>query len=190
MSGKKRKKATVYHFSATPAAAGPSGSSQAGTTAPATKPVLREKTSVSQSDGHVRQHRTVVEVPAATLAPKVHPDVRKEFAPIYDWYSGGDMGVDRADDDNDWEDDEDNDDEGPRAPRPSDDPLGQWAEDHLAQTLAEILRLKGRGDHANHTMCLRCTKNAADHRCMHCLSGGELLCGDCILDGHRYLPFH
>ncbi|KAJ7763843.1 hypothetical protein B0H16DRAFT_1311062 [Mycena metata] len=71
-----------------------------------------------------------------------------------------------------------------------DDPLGQWAEDHLAQTLAEILRLKGRGDHANHPLCLRCTENAADHRCMHCLSGGELLCSGCILAGHRYLPFH
>ncbi|KAJ7750618.1 hypothetical protein B0H16DRAFT_1318629 [Mycena metata] len=205
MTGKKRKKTTTYHFSATPAVAGPSTQSSATTAeSSVTKAVLREKTSVSQSDGHTRQHRALVEVPTTSFAPKVHPDVRREPAPIYDWYSGGDLGVDRADDDG-WDDeDEDDDDDGPRAARPSvslrwhlscrikltlfqDNPLGQWADDHLAQTLAEILRLEGRGDHTNTEICPRCSKNAADHRCRNCLSGGELIC---IVAAHRYLPFH
>ncbi|KAJ7702503.1 hypothetical protein B0H16DRAFT_1483197 [Mycena metata] len=189
MVGKKRKKTTTYHFSATPAVAGPSTQNSATTAASsAKKAVLREKTSVSQSDGHTRQHRALVEVPTTSFAPKVHPDVRREPAPIYDWYSGGDLGVDRADDDG-WDDDDD-DDDVPRAARPSDDPLGQWADDHLAETLAEILRLEGRGDHTNTKICPRCTKNAADHRCRNCLSGGELMCSDCIIAAHRYLPFH
>ncbi|KAJ7761388.1 hypothetical protein B0H16DRAFT_1456135 [Mycena metata] len=94
MSGKKRKKTTTYHFSATPA--GPSTQSSATTAASsATKAVLHEKTSVSQSDGHARQHRALVEVPTTSFAPRVHPDVPRESAPIYDWYSSGDLGVDR-----------------------------------------------------------------------------------------------
>ncbi|KAJ7016361.1 hypothetical protein C8F04DRAFT_1202400 [Mycena alexandri] len=116
MAGKKRKKTKTYHFSATGPSTGSSATAAASST---TKSVLREKTSVNQSDGHARRHRGVVEVPTTSSAPKVHPDVCRESAPIYNWYSSGDVGVDRADDEHWQDDDEDDEDEGPRAARPS-----------------------------------------------------------------------
>ncbi|KAJ7478933.1 hypothetical protein FB451DRAFT_1032097 [Mycena latifolia] len=72
--------------------------------------------------------------------------------------------------------------------RIQDDPFRQWAEDHLDGFLAEFLRLDGRGDH--NPVCAACCKNAGDHRCVHCLGGGELLCSGCMVKEHRHLPFH
>jgi hypothetical protein len=71
-----------------------------------------------------------------------------------------------------------------------DDPNRQWAEDHLDMYLGEALRLEGRGDHMECDACTRCSVGNADHRCVDCLGGGELLCSSCIVEGHRQLPFH
>ncbi|KAJ7817065.1 hypothetical protein B0H13DRAFT_426053 [Mycena leptocephala] len=56
--------------------------------------------------------------------------------------------------------------------------------------LGEALRLEGRGDHMECDACTRCSVGNADHRCVDCLGGGELLCSSCIVEGHRQLPFH
>ncbi|KAJ7162867.1 hypothetical protein C8R46DRAFT_1280961 [Mycena filopes] len=186
----KRKKAvTTRNFAAPTAGPSTSTSTPVAPSATATRRVLREKTQIRQGDGHTRQAHSLVEVPTDKENQRVHPDVRKN--PIYDLYSGGDLGVDRAEDDG-WEEEDDGDDEddGPREPRSSDDPLREWADDHLVSYLTESLRHEGRGEHAIYTICPRCVKNAADHRCRHCLGGGELLCADCIVDAHRQLPFH
>ncbi|KAJ7209387.1 hypothetical protein B0H12DRAFT_1033950, partial [Mycena haematopus] len=55
--------------------------------------------------------------------------------------------------------------------------------------LAELLRQEGRGDHV-YARCARCGIEKADHRCSHCLGGGELLCSTCIVEAHRQMPFH
>ncbi|KAJ7805097.1 hypothetical protein B0H14DRAFT_3091667 [Mycena olivaceomarginata] len=70
-----------------------------------------------------------------------------------------------------------------------DRPLQQWAEDHLITYLEEVLRLEGRGDHA-YLACRLCGAGIPDHRCRHCLNGGELICRGCIVAAHAKLPFH
>ncbi|KAJ7836541.1 hypothetical protein B0H14DRAFT_2793727 [Mycena olivaceomarginata] len=114
---------------------------------------------------------------------RVHPDVRRD-RPIYDWYSGGDVDVDRVDEILEEEE------EGGRKARNSDHPLRQWAEDHLSSYLEECLRLNGRGEHRSYSTCPLCNKAPADYRCANCVSGGELLCRACILAAHSKLPFH
>ncbi|KAJ7890976.1 hypothetical protein B0H14DRAFT_3428848 [Mycena olivaceomarginata] len=79
--------------------------------------------------------------------------------------------------------------ESGRALRSSDRPLQQWAEDHLITYLEEVLRLEGRGDHA-YLACRLCGAGIPDHRCRHCLNGGELICRGCIVAAHAKLPFH
>ncbi|KAJ7733908.1 hypothetical protein B0H16DRAFT_1327784 [Mycena metata] len=202
----KRKKTSIRHFNHQPNVSADSAPGHADTAGPsrARVTVLREKTSIRQSDGHVRQDRSVVEVSGYAEPANVEPDVARPQVPVYDWYDGGDVGVDRADADlEDWEDE----DQGPRDARKSvsncgvsnssanfilvqDDPLGQWADDHLDTYLSEVLRLEGRGEHANYLLCPRCNEGEADHRCAHCFSGGELLCRDCIVAAHAQLPFH
>ncbi|KAJ7772385.1 hypothetical protein B0H16DRAFT_1305461, partial [Mycena metata] len=61
---------------------------------------------------------------------------------------------------------------------------------HLVAYLNESLRFEGRGDHVGYTACPRCLERTPDHRCRHCLGGGELLCRDCIVVAHSQLPFH
>ncbi|KAJ7732706.1 hypothetical protein B0H16DRAFT_1732692 [Mycena metata] len=177
LSTKRKKRPTNRNFTRAESIPTPSAASSSTTR------ILREKVSIRQSDGHVRQLRSVVDVAGYPEPAKVHSDVPRS-RPVYDWYSGGDLGVDR--DEEGWEDE----DEGPRAPRNSDNPLGQWAEDHLTTYLTESLRLEGRGDHARYTTCPRCAEGSPDHRCRHCLGGGELLCRDCIVLAHSQLPFH
>ena len=72
---------------------------------------------------------------------------------------------------------------------PQDNPLRQWADDHRETYLAEMLRNEGRGDHTDGP-CSRCTHGPADHRCVNCLNGGELVCTECMVAAHQYLPFH
>ncbi|KAJ7088319.1 hypothetical protein C8R44DRAFT_751892 [Mycena epipterygia] len=148
--------------------------------APRTR-ILREKTRVSM-DGRVRQECTMVNVAAPNKAPKLRLDVKRVREPVYDSYSG----EDHVRDENDGRDDE----EGGRDLRDSDDPLWQWAEDHRDTFLAEVLRLEGRGDHRESRVCAACSLGPADHRCVHCLGGGELLCASCIVMRHAQLPFH
>ncbi|KAJ6517571.1 hypothetical protein DFH09DRAFT_940379 [Mycena vulgaris] len=71
-----------------------------------------------------------------------------------------------------------------------DDPLRQWAEDHLETFLRELLRLEGHGDHRSYDICRDCSAEKADHRCRDCFSGGELVCKVCVLLRHKQLPFH
>ncbi|KAF7358324.1 CxC2 domain-containing protein [Mycena venus] len=178
----KRKKPTTITFGRAPPASGATpavGSSASSSTGG----VLREKTSI-RLDGVARQQRSIVPVALGKQHPKVHPDVARPLAPIYEPYSAADHGGD--------EDYEDYDDEGGRDLRASDHPLQQWAEDHRETYLAEVLRHEGRGNYAGGA-CSRCTihpQGEADHRCITCLSSGELLCAGCIVAAHRYLPFH
>ncbi|KAJ6547992.1 hypothetical protein DFH09DRAFT_926685 [Mycena vulgaris] len=71
-----------------------------------------------------------------------------------------------------------------------DDPLRQWAEDHLETFLQELLCLEGRGDHRSYDICRECSAEKADHRCRDCFGGGELVCKGCLLLRHKQLPFH
>ncbi|KAJ6518043.1 hypothetical protein C8R47DRAFT_1205124 [Mycena vitilis] len=98
MTGKRKKKASVYHLAAPQASA--LVASASGSTAPTPTPsqfkrVLREKTHINLQDGHVRQTRAMVEVDAGQEQPaaKVYPDIRRERAPLFDLYSGGDEDV-------------------------------------------------------------------------------------------------
>ncbi|KAJ7670787.1 hypothetical protein DFH06DRAFT_1320708 [Mycena polygramma] len=176
---KRKKGATTYHFGGSTAPT-PDISTPAALAGPSTTGVLREKTKIRQSDGHVQQTRTVVEVAAEVPPPaKVHPDVPRERAPIYDLYNGGDEGAPDVEED-----------DGPREARESDDPLQQWVDDHLPIYLAEVLRLEGRGEHALHQNCPRCTTETPEFRCNDCLGGGELLCKACLVLAHKQLPFH
>ncbi|KAJ6464570.1 hypothetical protein C8R45DRAFT_840433 [Mycena sanguinolenta] len=190
----KWKKPTIRHFaprvdnnvSATTAA-------EKSTSGTSTARIILEKTRIRQVDGHVSHSSSVVEV-SAVAGHRVHPDVPKERPPVYDWYSRGDVDVDREDED------------VPRGARDSvspaskpciiidhkfsqDDPLRQWVEDHRTDYLAEILRLEGRGDH-RYSACRLCGSGLAEFRCRECLGGGELMCWTCIVAGHVRLPFH
>ncbi|KAJ6510913.1 hypothetical protein C8R45DRAFT_965557 [Mycena sanguinolenta] len=176
MTGMKQKKPTTITFSR---------SSEAGLGTSAG--VLREKTSI-RLDGIARQERSIVPITLAEhqRIPQVYADVPRPQAPIYEPYSAVDHGgLDDYDDDLD-------DDEKGRDLQPSDNPLKQWTDDHRDTYLVELLRSEGRGDHAE-AACGRCATRApvlANHRCVSCLSGGELLCASCIVTAHRYLPFH
>jgi hypothetical protein len=72
---------------------------------------------------------------------------------------------------------------------PQDDPMRQWVEDHREIFANEQIRWEGCGDHRS-GVCPRCSKGTAEYRCTKCVNGGELLCRECLLAGHRQLPFH
>ncbi|KAJ7790154.1 hypothetical protein B0H14DRAFT_3571055 [Mycena olivaceomarginata] len=177
----KRKRATTYNFGARPdGMATASTSATTGSALPSVglppaavrTRVLREKTRIRQSDGHVSQARAMIDVAVAReQPPRVHPDVARE-RPVYDWYSGEDVDVDRVEE-------EDLEEEDGRQARNSDHPLRQWAEDHLSSYLEEILRLEGRGDCRSDLTCRLCNRGRPDHRCRTCLGGA-----------HARLPFH
>ncbi|KAF7346301.1 hypothetical protein MSAN_01857500 [Mycena sanguinolenta] len=167
---------TVRHF-APRATASASGASDA-TARTTTARVMLEKTKIQHVDGHVSRSRSVVEV-SSLAREKVQPHMPRERPPVYDWYSGGDVDVDRGDEEE----------EGPRISRASDDPLRQWVEDHRANYLDEVLRLEGRGDHL-YSICRLCHTGSASYRCRECFAGGELMCQTCIVAGHGRLPFH
>ncbi|KAF7353234.1 CxC2 domain-containing protein [Mycena sanguinolenta] len=176
------KKPTVRHFAprAPTTASGQTIPTDTSTSARSTARIMLEKTRISQLDGHVSQSRSVVEVAASREQTKVRPDMPRERQPVYDWYSGGDVDVDRAEDEE----------EASREARDSDNPLRQWVEDYRTSYLEEVLRLEGRGDHRHYATCRVCGSGHADYRCRECLGGGELMCRTCIVDGHRRLPFH
>ncbi|KAJ6453229.1 hypothetical protein C8R47DRAFT_1083465, partial [Mycena vitilis] len=197
MAGK-RKKASVYHLAApqvsAPAASASKSTAPNPTTGPSNfKRVLREKTHINLLDGHVRQTRAMVEVDAGQEqpAPKVYPDIRRERAPLFDLYSGGDEDVVGEV-------------EEARDSRESDDPLRQWAQDHLERYLDEALRLEGRGSHCDFSICPRCPTGAdkgEDGGGREEVEGVPNIaattvwvvtssCANCLLLGHRQLPFH
>ncbi|KAJ6448587.1 hypothetical protein C8R45DRAFT_1132896 [Mycena sanguinolenta] len=53
-----------------------------------------------------------------------------------------------------------------------------------------MLRHEGRGECTGSQICSRCREHPADHRCVFCMGGGELLCPACIVSAHCQLPFH
>ncbi|KAK6974482.1 hypothetical protein R3P38DRAFT_3335742 [Favolaschia claudopus] len=137
--------------------------------------MLRETTSVSQTDGQIHRRKTLLRVNITDTRPSaVHPDIRAP-EPLYDAYDAAEY--------------DDSAEEGPRQLRDSDDPLRQWAEDYRPIYLAEVLRLEGRGEHAAYSTC-ECGGDGPDFRCMDCMSGGRLVCASCVRDAHAQLPFH
>ncbi|KAK6969028.1 hypothetical protein R3P38DRAFT_2671570 [Favolaschia claudopus] len=180
----KRKKATEITFSRTPAASSLTSNQSvlSATTGGTLTTLLREKTSIRQ-DGRVAQEHSIVAVTSSShsLPPKISNTAsEKTSGPVYEL----DTEADRADDFDGGDDDND-----PRAPRASDDPLRQWVEDHREVFLSEMLRHEGRGSHNRASVC-QCGIGAPNFRCIHCMSGGRLLCQDCIVSEHERLPFH
>ncbi|KAJ6484089.1 hypothetical protein C8R45DRAFT_1214949 [Mycena sanguinolenta] len=174
----KRKKPTTVNFSRSVHPPVGSSSNPAGPSTLSTTRILREKTTIRQ-DGAIRQRRSMVSVTSEHLVPKAQDNARPPPPPIYEPYDAGDHGGDDYDEE-----------EGGRSLRDSDDPLRQWAEDHRDIFLAEMLRHEGRGEHAESLTCRQCGERDADHRCIHCMGGGELLCDLCIVACHRQMPFH
>ncbi|KAK7022540.1 hypothetical protein R3P38DRAFT_3539761 [Favolaschia claudopus] len=179
---KKRKKPTEITFSRTPASLSltPTQPVLSATTGRTSTTLLREKTSIRQ-DGRVAQQRSVVDVTssAQSSAPKISNDISKgTTGPVYELYTAADHGdeFDEGDDD-------------ARGPRASDDPLRQWVEDHRDVFLAEMLRHEGRGDQNRDSTC-RCGRGAGNYRCIHCMSGGRLVCEHCVVLEHKRMPFH
>ncbi|KAF7346849.1 hypothetical protein MSAN_01824100 [Mycena sanguinolenta] len=179
MRPSKRKKITTINFALSTQAANNASNKPTAASTTSTTNILREKTTIRQ-DGATRQKRSMVSVTTDHLAPKAHDDIQiRLVAPIYEPFSTGDHGGEDYDDD-----------DGGRDLRDSDNPLRQWAEDHRETFLAEMLRHEGRGEHARSSTCPQCREHEADHRCVHCMGGGELLCRSCIVAVHRQLPFH
>ncbi|KAJ7019538.1 hypothetical protein C8F04DRAFT_1276138 [Mycena alexandri] len=170
-STKKRKKPTVRHFalqepdSTSSNAAGPSRARVA---------VLREKTSVSQADGRgTLSRQTSIPTSRGSGSPSTTGTAEETLLLIVMTRKIGRMMTVLES----FEIRQDN-------------PLGQWAEDHLDTYLSEMLFLEGRGEHVVFAVCPRCTVGSPDHRCRHCFGGGELLCKACIVAAHTQLPLH
>ncbi|KAJ7433324.1 hypothetical protein B0H11DRAFT_2248022 [Mycena galericulata] len=146
--------------------------------APGTSSELILESTAIGSDGRVRDSSSVFLVAGALRsAPSVmlNADVRKEEEPVYDQLEL-DGGEPQPPD--------------PREVRDSDDPLRQWARDHMPTYLQEFLRGEGRGDHCVYVVCKACGVGPPEHRCKDCMGGGELLCAACIRERHKQLPFH
>ncbi|KAJ6449962.1 hypothetical protein C8R45DRAFT_1114370 [Mycena sanguinolenta] len=176
----KRKRVTTINFSLSSQPASHASANPTAASATSTTNILREKTTIRQ-DGTSRQKRSIVSVVTAeNPVPKAHDNLQiHPAAPIYEPFTTGDHGGEDYDDE-----------DSGRDLRDSDDPLRQWAEDHREIFLAEMLRHEGRGGHAGSPICPRCREHPADHRCVFCMGGGELLCPTCIVSAHRQLPLH
>ncbi|KAJ7248075.1 hypothetical protein C8J57DRAFT_1673431 [Mycena rebaudengoi] len=192
----KRKHTTTYSVDFPPNPA--PGEAAAASSVPGGR-VLQQSASVRQ-DGRVVHGVTVVPVPASPSKPTrramsvddrqvddgLHDDLEdegleKQQEPLYDLPA----------------DDEQSDDDGPeeasggRDLRDSDHPLKQWVIDHRDEFLNELLTWEGRGVHRHVAVCSDCSAGkTADHRCVDCLGGGQLLCQDCIVRRHGQLPLH
>ncbi|KAJ7017626.1 hypothetical protein C8F04DRAFT_1279060 [Mycena alexandri] len=156
---------------------------------PARGQILQESTSVAD-DGRMRHAARLLNIFAsptklkrAATSTELRVDV--DNPPVYDY----DPYYDNEEREDDTTDNETDDDEVAREARASDDPLAQWEEHDCDAFLDEQLRYEGRGNHC-YERCLECGEGAADHRCMDCLSGGELLCRDCIVARHVRSPLH
>lgn len=67
--------------------------------------------------------------------------------------------------------------------------LLQWVADGRPQEfLEELIRLEGRGDAAG-SSCASCGEEDASYGCTDCW-GTWLECQECIVKGHKRLPFH
>ncbi|KAK7032459.1 hypothetical protein VNI00_013017 [Paramarasmius palmivorus] len=80
-----------------------------------------------------------------------------------------------------------------------------WKDQYRAAFLAELLRMKGRGDARTQEICVDCASQQArakgkdkrtldsdgkaEYRCRECF-GGDMICQRCCLRRHRLNPFH
>lgn len=69
-----------------------------------------------------------------------------------------------------------------------DNPMKQWRDHSRELLLDEMLRLEGRGNHAE-APCGECSALHPLFRCTDCF-GHELFCQRCILSTHQRSPFH
>ncbi|KAJ7739347.1 hypothetical protein B0H16DRAFT_1465303 [Mycena metata] len=154
--------------------------------------ILTEITRI-RTDGSVQRDSRMAAIPASSRSkenepPLLLPDnpagsVATPGAPVYDLY---DEDVHGMDDMPAFFDD------APREMRESDYPLTQWVEDDRDNTLDELLRAEGRGDHRKYSICPRCKQSAAKatYRCEDCVRGGEMLCSGCMVATHIQSPLH
>ncbi|KAJ7215151.1 hypothetical protein C8J57DRAFT_1440578 [Mycena rebaudengoi] len=192
----KRKQPSSYYsidFPPDPAPGEPTPSAPAGR-------VLQQSASVQQ-DGRIIHSVAVVPVPASPSKPTHRAAIGGDNDGSVEDLHFGDDGLDKQDEPlyDLPADDEQSDDEAPeeasggRELRDScqDHPLKQWVLDHRSEFLDELLSWEGRGVHRDFVVCSGCSDGkTADHRCVDCMGGGQLLCRDCIVRGHAQLPLH
>ncbi|KAJ7260647.1 hypothetical protein C8J57DRAFT_1636746 [Mycena rebaudengoi] len=173
----KRKQPSSYYsidFPPDPAPGEPTPSAPAGR-------VLQQSASVQQ-DGRIIHSVAVVPVPASPSKPTHRVAISGDNDGSVEDLHFGDDGLDKQDEPlyNLPADDEQSDDEAPeeassgRELRDSEHPLKQWVLDHRSEFLDD-----GCSD-----------GKTADHRCVDCMGGGQLLCRHCIVRGHAQLPLH
>ncbi|KAJ7122599.1 hypothetical protein C8R43DRAFT_899793, partial [Mycena crocata] len=56
--------------------------------------------------------------------------------------------------------------------------------------LAVLLLLEGRADHRSYSICAGCRIGKAKYRCKDCMSGGEMVCKECLFAQHARHPLH
>ncbi|KAJ7175247.1 hypothetical protein C8R43DRAFT_873015 [Mycena crocata] len=71
-----------------------------------------------------------------------------------------------------------------------DDPLAQWVKESRVDFLVLLLLLEGRADHRSYSICASCSVGKAEYRCNDCMSGGEMVCEDCLFLQHARHPLH
>ncbi|KAJ7119884.1 hypothetical protein C8R43DRAFT_900853 [Mycena crocata] len=71
-----------------------------------------------------------------------------------------------------------------------DDPLAQWVMHSREEFLSLLLLLEGRADHRSYSVCASCSIGKAAYRCNDCMSGGEMVCKDCLFTQHARHPLH
>ncbi|KAF4622330.1 hypothetical protein D9613_009070 [Agrocybe pediades] len=76
-----------------------------------------------------------------------------------------------------------------RARTDGDNPLKEWARIAQDHDLHEILRMEGRGDFSDRTLCYKCELLPAVYRCVDC-EKVEMFCRDCVVQDHQGLPLH
>ncbi|KAJ7662673.1 hypothetical protein DFH06DRAFT_1325031 [Mycena polygramma] len=123
--------------------------------------------------------------PSAPSAPN-HDELRTEDLPssrlpgqVFDLYE-------QEEDDAVYMDDADE----PRELRDSDYPLREWVREGRDDYLEEVLYAEGRGPHSEYTACPRCSEAKPEYRCRSCMSGGRMLCKECMVVTHRQNPLH
>ena len=66
--------------------------------------------------------------------------------------------------------------------------MEEWKQ-YIPLFLDEILRLDGRGDFVDQTVCVYCKVQPPSYRCRDC-DEDQLCCRECIIDMHLRTPLH
>ncbi|KAJ7078754.1 hypothetical protein C8R43DRAFT_910296, partial [Mycena crocata] len=56
--------------------------------------------------------------------------------------------------------------------------------------LALLLLMEGREDHRSYSICASCSTGKAKYCCNDCMSGGEMVCKDCLFSQHARHYLH